>query len=145
LIALTQDQLALRGTTRRFAGEEVAPLVYEIDRDERFPIESWRRSAELGLLGVTAPEEHGGSGLGRTEMCQMGEELSAVCHSTAATVLHQPDMGGRVTTAATQIFGGYGYVLNHLGEHCMHDAKRFRIGDAPVVILHDLIGRELVK
>jgi isovaleryl-CoA dehydrogenase len=92
LTALTSEQVAIRDTVRRFAREEVAPLAYEIDRDERFPTEAWARSAELGFLGITAPEEHGGAGLGLREICIVGQELSAVCHSTAATVLHQADM-----------------------------------------------------
>ena len=41
---------------------------------------------------MAAPEEYGGSGLGLTEMCIVGEELSAVCVSTAATLLHQADL-----------------------------------------------------
>lgn len=90
--ALTDEQLAIRETVRRFAREEVAPLAVEIDEQERFPVESWKRSAELGLLGITAPEEYGGAGLGLREMCIVAEELSAVCHSTSATILHQADM-----------------------------------------------------
>jgi isovaleryl-CoA dehydrogenase len=88
----TAEQISIRETVRRFAQEEVAPLAREIDRDQRFPIESWQRSAELGYLGVTAPEVYGGAGLGLAEMCIIGEELSAVCHSTSATVLHQAVM-----------------------------------------------------
>ena len=86
------EQITIRETARRFAHEELAPLAREIDRDQRFPTENWKRSAELGFLGVTAPEEFGGAGLGIAEMCIIGEELSAACHSTAATVLHQAIM-----------------------------------------------------
>jgi isovaleryl-CoA dehydrogenase len=89
---LTDEQRMLREMVRAFAREEVAPLARQIDREERFPRESWERGAELGLLGMAAPEEYGGSGLGLTEMCIVGEELSAVCVSTAATLLHQADL-----------------------------------------------------
>jgi isovaleryl-CoA dehydrogenase len=82
----------LREMVRRFARTEVAALARDIDREQRFPSESWARAAELGLLGVCAPEELGGSGLGLTELCIIGEELAAVCVSTAATILHQADM-----------------------------------------------------
>jgi isovaleryl-CoA dehydrogenase len=92
VVDLTDDQLMLRDMVREFARREVAPLAAEIDREERFPIESWRRGAELGLLGIAAPEEYGGTELGLTEMCLVGEELSAVCVSTAATLLHQADL-----------------------------------------------------
>jgi isovaleryl-CoA dehydrogenase len=88
----TAEQTSIRDTARRFAREELAPLAREIDRDQRFPSENWKRGAELGFLGVTAPEELGGSGLGLTEMCIIGEELSAVCHSTACTIMHQAVM-----------------------------------------------------
>ena len=88
----TDEQRMLQEMTRRFARSEVAPLAREIDREQRFPSESWTRAAELGLLGVCAPEHLGGSGLGLTELCIIGEELAAVCVSTAATILHQADM-----------------------------------------------------
>src|SRR5450755_1000847 len=82
----------LREMVRAFAREEVAPLAREIDRAQRFPTASWKRAAELGLLGMAAPPEYGGTGLGLTEMCIVAEELSAVCVSTSATVLHQADL-----------------------------------------------------
>ncbi len=85
----TPEQEMLRKMVRDFAQKEVAPLAYEIDRDERFPYESWKRAAELGLLGITAPEKYGGSGLGITEMSIVAEELAAVCVSTCATIIHQ--------------------------------------------------------
>ncbi|HEX6229240.1 MAG TPA: acyl-CoA dehydrogenase family protein [Solirubrobacterales bacterium] len=89
---LSDEQRLLRRTVREFARAEVAPLAREIDAKQRFPRESWERAAELGLLGTTAPPEHGGAGLGLIELCIVGEELAAACLSTAATVLHQADM-----------------------------------------------------
>ncbi|MBP8986025.1 MAG: acyl-CoA dehydrogenase family protein [Syntrophobacterales bacterium] len=80
----TPEQKMLQETVRNFAEKEVAPLAYEIDRDERFPNESFRRLAEMGLLGITVPVEYGGAGAGYTDMCIVGEELGAVCCSTAA-------------------------------------------------------------
>src|SRR3984893_3953030 len=79
----------LREMVRAFAREEVAPLAREIDRDQRFPTESWKRAAELGLLGMGAPPEYGGTGLGLTEMCIVAEELAGGCVSSSATILHQ--------------------------------------------------------
>ena len=81
----TEEQNMLRETIRNFAIKEVAPLAYEIDRDERFPMESFKKLAEMGLAGITAPVEYGGAGAGYTEVCIVGEELSAVCLSTAAS------------------------------------------------------------
>lgn len=81
----TEEQKMLRETIKNFAEKEVAPLAYEIDRDERFPKESFKKLADLGVLGITAPVEYGGAGAGYTEMCIIGEELAVVCCSTAAT------------------------------------------------------------
>lgn len=82
----------LRETTRAFARGTVAPFAATIDREQRFPTESWKSGAEIGLLGICAPVEYGGAGLGLTEMCIVGEEIAAVCVSTAATLLHQADL-----------------------------------------------------
>ncbi len=86
---LTAEQKALQQMVRKFAEQEVALWADEIDRQERFPIESWRRAGELGLLGITAPEQYGGSALGVVEMGLVAEELSRICVSTSATILHQ--------------------------------------------------------
>lgn len=50
---------------RRFAVKELRPRAREIDRSDEFPIELFRRCGELGFLGLTLPEEHGGSGTGQ--------------------------------------------------------------------------------
>lgn len=81
---LTDEQNMLREVIRNFAEKEVASLAYEIDRDERFPIESFKRLTELGVLGITVPVEYGGAGTGYVEMCIVTEELAVVCGSTAA-------------------------------------------------------------
>ena len=81
----TDVQKMLRQTMRTFVEKEVAPLAYEIDRDERFPSESIRRLTEMGLMGITAPVEYGGAGAGYTEMCIVTEELAVGCLSTSAS------------------------------------------------------------
>jgi isovaleryl-CoA dehydrogenase len=91
-LGLEPEQVLLRRTVHDFARRDVAPRAAAIDAAQSFPEESWRQAAELGLLGATAPAEFGGAGLGLAELCIVGEELGAVCISTAATVLHQADM-----------------------------------------------------
>jgi isovaleryl-CoA dehydrogenase len=91
-IGLTDEQRLLRRTVRQFAEEKVGPRAHRIDAEQTFPSESWAEAAELGLLGASVPTDLGGAGLGLTELCLIGEELAAVCLSTAATVLHQADM-----------------------------------------------------
>ncbi|MCL5289862.1 MAG: acyl-CoA dehydrogenase family protein [Firmicutes bacterium] len=79
---LTEEQLLLRETVRKFAKKDVAPLAYEIDRDEKFPYENFKKMGEMGLLGITVPTEYGGSGGNYMDMMIVGEELAAVCMST---------------------------------------------------------------
>jgi isovaleryl-CoA dehydrogenase len=86
------EQQALVATARRFANEILVPRAYELDRDERFPEEAWERGAELGFLGINAPVEHGGAGLGLVDACLVGEELAAGCVATAVTLFHQANM-----------------------------------------------------
>ncbi len=91
-LGLSDEQLLLRRTVRQFAQEKVAPRARALDAEQGFPHKSWEEAATLGLLGTTVASEDGGAGLGLTELCLIGEELAAVCISTAATVLHQADM-----------------------------------------------------
>lgn len=88
----SNEHRLMRETVRKFATDDVAPLAAQIDREERFPRESWERAAELGLLGMRAPERLGGSGLGLVETCIVAEELAAVCMATSVTVLHQSNL-----------------------------------------------------
>ena len=73
---LGEEIEALRDTVRRFAQSRIAPIAAETDRNNAFPNHLWREMGELGLLGVTAPEEHGGGGLGYLAHCIAMEEIS---------------------------------------------------------------------
>ena len=74
---------ALRGTVRRWATDNLAPRAAEIDRDDAFPRDLWPQMGELGLLGITAPEEHGGSGMGYLAHVIAVEEMSRASGSVA--------------------------------------------------------------
>ncbi|MFQ5649893.1 MAG: acyl-CoA dehydrogenase family protein [bacterium] len=80
---LTKEQDMLKSMVREFAQKEVAPLAAELDRQERFPAETFRKMAELGLLGVAIPEEYGGSRVDWISCVLVVEELGRVCASTA--------------------------------------------------------------
>ncbi len=72
------DALAMaRDQFRRFSDEKVAPRAHEWHvRDQLVPIEIVEEMSDLGVFGLTVPEEHGGLGLGKTAMCVVSEELS---------------------------------------------------------------------
>ena len=60
---LGEDVNALREMVHRWAQERVKPMAADVDRDNAFPNELWREMGDLGLLGITVPEEYGGSGM----------------------------------------------------------------------------------
>ncbi len=82
----TEDQLLIRNMVREFAENEVKPIAAEIDREHRFPAETVKRMAELGLFGLAVPEEYEGSGGDTLSYILAVEELSRVCASHAITV-----------------------------------------------------------
>ena len=61
---LGEDVNALREMVHRWAQDRVRPMAAEIDAKNAFPNELWQEMGELGLLGVTVPEEYGGAGMG---------------------------------------------------------------------------------
>ena len=66
----------LRDTVASFAADRIAPLAYEIDREDRFPRELWPQLGELGLHGITVEEDWGGAGMGYLEHVIAMEEVS---------------------------------------------------------------------
>ena len=66
----------LRDMVYQFCQKEVAPRAGDIDRDNTFPMDLWKKLGELGLLGITASEEFGGSAMGYLAHSIVMEELS---------------------------------------------------------------------
>ena len=60
---LGEDVNSLREMVHRWAQERVRPMAAEIDRSNAFPPELWREMGELGMLGITVPEDFGGAGM----------------------------------------------------------------------------------
>ncbi len=80
--ALTEEQQLLQKTARDFAKSEVLPQAAAIDRDHRHPKELVAKMAELGLLGISVPEQYGGAGMDNVGYVLAMEEISRACAST---------------------------------------------------------------
>ncbi|KAF9191638.1 hypothetical protein BGZ50_009268 [Haplosporangium sp. Z 11] len=80
---LTDEQNEFRLAVSRFADEELAPRAQDIDRENAFPMDMWKKFGDMGLLGITVPAEYGGLGLGYLEHTVAMEELSRASGSVA--------------------------------------------------------------
>ena len=80
---LGEDVAALRDMVHRWAQERVKPLAAQVDRDNVFPAELWREMGDLGLLGITVPEEFGGAGMGYLAHVIATEEIARASASVS--------------------------------------------------------------
>jgi alkylation response protein AidB-like acyl-CoA dehydrogenase len=90
---LDQEHELVRSTVRAFAQERVAPVAEELDRESRFPYDLVGELAELGLMGMTVPEEYGGGGADTVSYAIAIEELTRVDSSVAITVAAHHSLG----------------------------------------------------
>ncbi|MEO6816097.1 MAG: acyl-CoA dehydrogenase [Edaphobacter sp.] len=78
LTQLSEDEQMFRATVRRFAAEQISPLVRGMDETQQMDAGVIRQLFELGLMGIAVPEEYGGAGGSFFEAILAVEELSAV-------------------------------------------------------------------
>jgi len=83
---LDQELTLVRDMARDFAEKELLPRAGKHDRQEHLDPEVFAKLGELGLMGLTAPEEYGGSGLGNLALATVLIELNRACASTGVTV-----------------------------------------------------------
>ena len=76
--SLTDHQKLIRDTVRQFMETEVRPLVKELEREEKFPLEIIKKLGEMGCCGMLVPEDWGGPGLDTVSYVLMLEEVSRV-------------------------------------------------------------------
>ena len=83
---LTKEQAMVQKMYREFAENEVKPLAAEVDEEERFPEETVKKMAKLGMMGIYFPKEYGGAGGDVLSYAMCVEELAKVCGTTAVIV-----------------------------------------------------------
>ena len=83
---LSAEHESFRQSVREFAKAEVAPHVAQWDKEHYFPVDLVRKMGDLGLFGITAPEEFGGADGDFTSLCVAIEELGRVDQSIGITL-----------------------------------------------------------
>ena len=73
----SEEHTMLREMVRDWVNEYVEPQAFEYDKEEKFNLELLKSMGDMGLLGISAPEEYGGAGLDATACTIVHEELSA--------------------------------------------------------------------
>jgi len=79
---------------RDFAEKELEPIAAQIDEEAKFPAESIRKAAEIGLMGTAFPEEYGGSGGGAMEQAIIFEEIARICAATSVILIVTNELVG---------------------------------------------------
>lgn len=89
---LTEEQRMIQKTVRKFMVEEIEPKVEEIDREDKFPPDVWKRMGDLGLLGIILPEDYGGSGYDYLTGVLVTEQMGRTCCALAMSYMTHIDL-----------------------------------------------------
>jgi alkylation response protein AidB-like acyl-CoA dehydrogenase len=84
---LTEEQRLIQETARRIARERVAPRAAELDETGEYPHDIFQAFREVGLLGLTIPQEYGGSGAGTLALALAIEETAKYCCASGLVLL----------------------------------------------------------
>lgn len=88
--ALTNEQIMVTKAAKRFAEEVCAPIAEEIDREHRFPRETFELLSKYGFVGMGFPKEYGGTGNDKIAQVIVVEEIAKVCMATSSILsIHQ--------------------------------------------------------
>lgn len=82
-----------RQMIREFVEKEVKPLATELDEEERFPVETVAKMAEIGIMGIPIPKQYGGAGGDHLMYAMAVEELSKACGTTGVVVSAHTSLG----------------------------------------------------
>ena len=83
---LTEEQQMLRDMVKDFTNNEIKPIASKIDEEGKIPDDLLKKLGEIGVLGVSFPEEYGGGGFGEVGYCISQEEIARGCMSTATMI-----------------------------------------------------------
>ncbi|WP_096701137.1 acyl-CoA dehydrogenase family protein [Magnetospirillum sp. 15-1] len=100
--ALSQEQRMVCDLAEAFSRDEIAPIAARMDREATFPMEVHRKAHELGLIGVTIPQEYGGHGLGTTELVLISEAFAHGCVGVATSLGLNPLVTEALVLAGTE-------------------------------------------
>ena len=90
---LSKTHELFRQMIREFAEKEVKPLATELDEEEKFPVETVKKMAEIGIMGIPIPKEYGGAGGDNLMYAIAVEELSRVCGTTGVVISAHTSLG----------------------------------------------------
>ena len=83
---LSKEQLMLQKMYREFAENEVKPIAADVDEEERFPEETVKKMAKLGMMGIYLPKEYGGAGADYLSYVMAVGEMAKVCGTTSVVL-----------------------------------------------------------
>ncbi|MEZ5977831.1 MAG: acyl-CoA dehydrogenase family protein [Planctomycetota bacterium] len=125
---LSEEQEMVRAMAREFAEKELVPLAAKHDAQEDIDRSVFEKMGELGLWGLTIPEDFGGSGLDNRALCSVLIEINRACASTGVTLsVHNSLVGAPISRHGTPAQKSEGLPKlatgEVLGSYCLTEAN----------------------